>query len=42
MFAALWAGTAAVISPIGEIKHNDALITINGGKSAHSLAEVIR
>ncbi len=25
-------GTAAVISPIGEINHNDALITINGGK----------
>ncbi len=25
-------GTAAVISPIGEIRHNDALITVNGGK----------
>ncbi|HLB72218.1 MAG: branched-chain amino acid aminotransferase [Candidatus Methanoperedens sp.] len=25
-------GTAAVISPIGEIQHNDILITINGGK----------
>jgi branched-chain amino acid aminotransferase len=25
-------GTAAVISPIGEIQHNDALIAINGGK----------
>ncbi len=29
---AFGAGTAAVISPIGEIQHNGALITINGGK----------
>ncbi len=26
-------GTAAVISPVGEIRHNDTLITINGGKT---------
>ncbi len=26
-------GTAAVISPIGEIQHNDSLITINDGKT---------
>ncbi len=25
-------GTAAVISPVGEIRHNDILITVNGGK----------
>ncbi len=29
---AFGAGTAAVISPIGEIQHNDTLITINDGK----------
>ncbi len=26
-------GTAAVISPVGEIQHNETLITINGGKT---------
>ncbi len=25
-------GTAAVISPVGEIRHNDDLITVNSGK----------
>ena len=28
-------GTAAVISPVGAIRHNDILISINDGKPAH-------